>query len=73
MSFAVKRLVVSFALILFVNLSIISPASAISADLANKCRAIAIKSHPPTPPGAKTGSAKAERDSYLACITNNGI
>jgi hypothetical protein len=71
MRLVIKRLAASFALIVLVTISVIGPASAISADLANKCRAMAIKAHPPTPPGAKTGSAQAERESYRACIGNN--
>jgi hypothetical protein len=50
-----------------------SPASAITAELANKCRAMAIKKYPPVPAGTKTGHAKAQRDYYITCITNNGM
>ncbi|HEY9716108.1 MAG TPA: hypothetical protein V6C69_01460 [Trichormus sp.] len=49
---------------------IVSPASAISVELAKKCRDMAIKTHPPTVPGAKKGSAEAERVFYQSCITN---
>ncbi len=45
-----------------------SPASAISADLAKKCRAMAIKAHPP---GSKA-YAQAERDFFGKCVSNNG-
>jgi hypothetical protein len=68
-----KRHGASFAAVLTIALSIANPASAITADLAKKCREMAIKAHPPTLPGAKTGSAQAERDSYRACIVNGGI
>jgi hypothetical protein len=61
-----------FAAGLVITLSLANPASAITADLAKKCRAMAIKAHPPVLPGAKTGTAKAERDFYNICITNNG-
>jgi hypothetical protein len=67
-----QRCCLSFAAILIGALSITNPAAAITADLAKKCRDMAIKAHPPTLPGAKTGSAQAERDSYRACIANGG-
>jgi hypothetical protein len=54
-------------------LSISAPADAITADLANKCRQMAVKAHPPKLPGTKTGTAQAERDYFHACISNNGI
>ena len=42
-------------------LSLASPAVAISAESAKKCRDMAIKAHPPEPPGT-TAYAQAERD-----------
>lgn len=59
-------------LALIATTSIATPASAISVDLAKNCRDMAIKAHPPTVPGAKKGSAEAERTSYQSCIKNNG-
>jgi hypothetical protein len=47
-------------------------ASAISADLAKKCRDLAIKAHPPAVAGSATGSARAERDAYKACVAKGG-
>jgi hypothetical protein len=45
------------------------PASAISVELAKKCREIAIKAHPPQMAGSKaTGIEKAERDSFRECV-----
>lgn len=64
---------VSAPLALFVIASFATPASAISADLAIKCREMAIKAHPPTVPGAKKGSAAAQRVYYQSCIANGGI
>jgi hypothetical protein len=60
----------------FLALSIIlypvSPAAAISADLAKKCRDMAIKSHPPPiPPGGKA-YAQAERNFFSECVSKNG-
>jgi hypothetical protein len=48
------------------------PASAITAELAKKCRGMAIKAHPPAPAGTKTHAAQAERDFYRVCVANNG-
>ena len=48
-------------------------ASAISVELAKKCRAFAIKAHPTPTAGTKaTGAAKAERDYFHACVAKNG-
>jgi hypothetical protein len=44
-----------------------APTLAISADVAKKCRAEAIKSHPPKVAG--TGAyAQAEREAFRACV-----
>jgi hypothetical protein len=48
-----------------------APAVAISADLAKKCRAMAIKAHPPARPGTKP-YAQAERDFFSECVAKNG-
>jgi hypothetical protein len=49
------------------------PASAISADLAKKCRDLAFKSHPYKLPGEKgPGSAVAERAYFTECVAKNG-
>jgi|SRR5208283_903586 len=68
----VKRLSASFALVLIAFVWISPPASAITVELAKKCRAIALKAHPMSLPGAKNGTAQAERAYYSACIANNG-
>jgi hypothetical protein len=52
-------------------LSASSPAAAISADLAKKCRGMAIKAHPPTQVGT-TPYAAAERDFFRDCVSKNG-
>jgi hypothetical protein len=46
--------------------------SAISADLAKKCRELAIKAHPTQPTGSKTGAEQAQRDYFRNCVANNG-
>jgi hypothetical protein len=45
-----------------------SPAAA----LAKKCRELAVKAHPRAVAGSKTGTAKAEREYFAACISKNG-
>jgi hypothetical protein len=48
-----------------------SPAMAISAELAKKCRDLAIKAHPPSPAGTSS-YAQAERDFFSYCVSKNG-
>jgi hypothetical protein len=43
-----------------------------SAELAKKCRALAIKAHPTRPAGSKAGSEQAQRDYFRDCITKGG-
>jgi hypothetical protein len=65
-------LITAFAVVVQVVLLVETPpAAAISADLAKKCRDMAIKAHPPELPGGKPYGA-AERDDYNKCISNNG-
>jgi hypothetical protein len=46
--------------------------SAISGELAKKCRELAIKAHPTQPAGSKTGAGQAQRDYFRECIAKNG-
>ncbi len=48
-----------------------APAVAISADLAKKCRDMAIKAHPRAPAGTKP-YAQAEREFFRECVEKNG-
>ncbi len=48
------------------------PASAITVELANKCRAMSIKAYPPQRAGTKSGNAGEARKYYGACVANNG-
>jgi hypothetical protein len=49
------------------------PASAISVELANKCRAMAIKVYPPPKSGSKpTGAEKSQRDYFRECVAKDG-
>jgi hypothetical protein len=51
-------------------LSMASPAIAISADVAKRCREMALKSHPPEPAGTKP-YAQAERDYFRSSISKS--
>jgi hypothetical protein len=48
------------------------PASAISVELANKCRNMAVKAHPPPFPLGNKAYAQAERDFFAQCVAKNG-
>jgi len=48
------------------------PAHAITVELAKKCREMAIKAHPQSPPGTSP-YAEAEREFYHECISKNGV
>lgn len=64
------RMACGFCVLVTISLSL--PASAITVELAKKCRAMAIKAHPTVLAGGKSGTAKAQRDFYQACISKNG-
>jgi hypothetical protein len=53
-------------------LSAASPAAAITADLAKKCRDMAVKAHPPPNPPGNRAYAQAERDFFRECVSKNG-
>jgi hypothetical protein len=72
MDLVAKRFAASLTLIPIVIFVSVAPASAITAELAKRCQALAYKSHPPTLAGVKNGTAQAQRDFYKTCIANNG-
>jgi hypothetical protein len=47
-------------------------ASALTAELAKKCREMMVGAHPPQPAGSSTGSAQQERSYFLACVDRAG-
>lgn len=50
-----------------------TPAGAITVQVAQKCRALALKAHPYKRPGTKgPGSATAEREYYHECVAKGG-
>jgi hypothetical protein len=48
------------------------PASAISLELAKKCRNMAVKAHPPPFPLGNKAYAQAERDFFAQCVAKSG-
>jgi hypothetical protein len=53
--------------------TMINPAaSSISAELAKKCRALAIKAHPTQQPGKKSGYELGQREYFRDCVANEG-
>jgi len=69
----VKALTVIIVIASMAYLMPAQKATAISVELAKKCRALAIKAHPIPTAGTKaTGAAKAERDYFQSCVAKNG-
>lgn len=50
-----------------------TPASAITVELANKCREMSLKAFPPQRVGTKSGNAGESRKYYSDCVANNGV
>lgn len=68
-----KNFIAFVVLALTVYLPTVQPASAITAELAKKCRLMAIAAHPTPTPGSKpTGAEKAQRDYFRECVAKNG-
>lgn len=71
------RLINKASHILFAGLIIAGPglpqpASAITAELAKKCRAMALKVYPAQRPGLKTGNAQGQQDYFTKCVEKQG-
>jgi hypothetical protein len=56
----------------FMPASAMSATQPPSAELAKKCREMALKAHPPGRPGTTKSSVVAERDYFQNCIANQG-
>jgi hypothetical protein len=68
-----KSFITLIVLALTAYLSMAQPASAISVELAKKCRAMAAKAHPTQIAGTKsTGAEKAQRDYFRECVAKDG-
>ena len=57
---------------LLVFVSTGKPASAITAELAKKCRELAFKAHPPVAIGSKKSNAKGQQEYFRTCVSKNG-
>jgi hypothetical protein len=49
-----------------------SNASSVTAELAKKCRAMAIKAYPTVLAGNRKGSAENQREFFQRCVEHNG-
>jgi hypothetical protein len=72
MGYLTRATIAPILIVQFAALCAASPASAISADLANKCRNMAIKAHPPPIPLGSKAYAQAERAFFSECVAKNG-
>jgi hypothetical protein len=73
---AVSKPTIAFALLVAcacVQFVSSTPASAITVELANKCREMSIKAFPPQRVGTKSGNAGEARKYYSDCVSNNGV
>jgi hypothetical protein len=61
-----------FLVVQAIVVSVATPAAAISADLAKRCREMAIKAHPPPVTHGNKAYAQAERDFFRECVARNG-
>jgi hypothetical protein len=59
-------------LALIASVTINHAASALTADLAKKCREMMVEAYPPQPAGRSTGSAQQERSYFRACVAQGG-
>ena len=64
----------AFAVTLIIaSAATVQPASAITAELAKKCREMMVRAHPVGPAGSKSGgSSAAEREYFRQCIERDG-
>lgn len=61
-----------FAICACVQFIATTPASAITVEIATKCRELSIKAYPPQRAGSKSGNAGEARKYYNACVANGG-
>jgi hypothetical protein len=72
MTHIAHRLVSLFLPVAVITIGAAVPASAISVELAKKCREMAVKAHPPPLRLGNQAYAQAERDFYAHCVANDG-
>jgi hypothetical protein len=66
------RILIALAATQLLIIGATSHADALSAELAKKCRDMAIKSHPPPIPPGNKAYAQAERDFFRECVSRKG-
>jgi len=69
---ATLRRVGALILIIACALPAAKPAPALTAELAKKCRSLALKAQPYRRAGTAKGTAQAQRDYYRECIAKEG-
>jgi hypothetical protein len=72
MTNVVRRLGSLLLVLLVIAVCSAVPASAISVELAKKCRDMAVKAHPPPIRLGNKAYAQAERDFFAQCVAKNG-
>jgi hypothetical protein len=65
------KLLIAAGTVVFVA-SAMSPASALSADVAKKCRELMVKAFPPLVAGSSRGNAQEEREYFRTCVAQGG-
>jgi hypothetical protein len=71
-SAAVIPVASTLAAALIVLFTTVGPGTAITVELAKKCRQMAINSHPPPIPPGNKAYAVAERSFFQECVKKNG-
>jgi hypothetical protein len=66
------KLFVTFAAVAGIVSGMADPASALTATLAKKCRAMMVQAYPPVTAGSPVGDAQQEREFFHACVAQNG-
>lgn len=72
MTHTVRRIGSLFLALQVITVCSAVPASAISVQLAKKCREMAVKAHPPPLRLGNKAYAQAERDFFAQCVANDG-
>jgi curli biogenesis system outer membrane secretion channel CsgG len=72
MTNVMRRLGTLFLALAVITVCPVVPASAISVELAKKCRDMAVKAHPPPIRLGNKAYAQAERDFFARCVAHNG-
>jgi hypothetical protein len=66
------KVLTALGIVLVAWLTISHPTSAVTVELAKKCRALMVEAYPPKLAGSIQGNAKEERDYFRTCLARNG-